>query len=206
MKCDADFKKDILDRCLAALSNVGFRRYKKDNVDYPINVDFNGWVGLNTGLYDDRLEINPFVGVHAIAVEKMWFGLSGKKDPGPYGRVATFAIHLGEVDCAKNEKAFVFSLGQSDELITSEVLRLANIYSTCGMQFARSISSYEAILPLIRSRVSMLGGYPQRLCCCLYLMGLKEEARQFADDFRKEEPENFESFARSFMEVCNLNG
>lgn len=198
-KCNASYKACVLNLCLISLTRAGFRRYRKDSVDYPINNNFTAWVGLNTGLYPDHVEINPFVGVTSANLDKMWFGLSGKKYPGPNARPATYAIHLGELESARNEFAFAFAPKQSDAFVKAECDRLAALYKMEGLTFAKSIASYEALLPFLRKKVSMLGGYPERVACCLHLLGRNDEARQFVEQFRQAKPNYFEPFASAFM-------
>jgi hypothetical protein len=196
-KTDSKFRKLILHNCYDALEEMGFVKYKRDEVDRPITLNFHCWVGLNTGLYRDRLEISPFVGIHAVSIAKMGaFGIR------KYDRsVATYAIAMGELEEARDERAFIFSPTQSDSFIASEILRLARIYATIGLHYAASISNYDALLPLLESRVAWLGGYPERVACCLFLMGRIQEARTFVEDFTMKEPSYFGEFAAHFRRV-----
>lgn len=189
-----------MDLCLTSLEDVGFRRYRKDAVDWPLNKEFNGWAGLNMAIDGDGVELNPFVGIHAVAIEKMWMSLSGLKYPGPYGKVATYSIHLGEIERLKLERSFAFAPKQSEEFIFGEASRLAKLYVEKGLDFSRSIASYDALLPLLRGRVSMLGGNPQRVSCCLYLLGMKADAERFVESFRQKEPGTFGKYATSFLD------
>ena len=70
-----------------------------------------------------------------------------------------------------------------------------------GMSYARSIADYDTLLPLLKSRVNMLGGYPERVACCLYLMGRFADAREFAVAFLAKEPDYFEGFAKPFLRM-----
>lgn len=206
-KCDAAFRNRIVLECCTALERVGFTRYRKDRVDWPLFDGFHAWVGLNTGLYPDRVCIEPFVGIHVVPLDKMWEGLQVGKYPGKYSRgVATYAVHMGEIDGAKNEPAFAFTPHQSDEFVQAEISRLARIYETVGLEFSKSIASYEALLPLLKQRVPELGGYPQRFASCLYLMGRKREARQFVEDFLPDHQDVFEGFAGPFLAKLDAEG
>jgi hypothetical protein len=203
VKCDAQFKKHVLDCCYQSLQNVGFRRRRKHDADWPLSPAFTAWVGLNTGLYSDRLEINPYVGVHAPEVEKLRMKLSGLQYPGRSGPSATYAKNIGELDAAKQERVFSFQAHLTEEDIGAEAKRLARLLQTTGLAYSKSIASYETLLPLMRERVGMLGGYPQRVCCCLHLMGLRSEARAFAEHLSREEPEALGSFAAAFIEFLD---
>lgn len=172
MTCNADFKKNILLKCCDALESIGFTRYRKLGVDYPIHDGFHCWIGLNSALYPDRVEIIPNVGLHAVSINKMKSRLD--KSAPKYDRgVASYAISLGYLDGAADERAFAFSTEQSDSFIDSECKRLASLYITVGLEYAKSIANYKALAPLLYQRVMSLGGYPQSYAACLYFMGGK---------------------------------
>jgi hypothetical protein len=160
-----------------------------------MNHVFHCWVGLNTNLEKEHFDINPFVGVHVVPIEKLWTGLKTGRYPGKYNRShATYAVHMGEI--ATNELIFRFT-PETD--VDYEAKRLARLYSEVGLSYALSIGSYERLLPLLRERVPMLGAYPERVACCLYLMGRKEEARLFVQDFLQDHHDYFGGFAVPFL-------
>jgi hypothetical protein len=203
-RCDTAFKKRILVKCYNALEAAGFTRYRKTEVDWPFIDGFHGWVGLNNALYSDRFCIEPFVGVHSVCIHKLWYELEGNSYPSRYGRTATYAIHMGELDGVKDEIAFVFGPQQSEGFIDSEVARLAKLYATFGMDYARSIASYDVLLPLFEEELDTLGGYPERYASCLYLMGRKDEARAYVDSFTCPSlPDYFKGFAKPFLAMLD---
>src|SRR5258706_11069845 len=105
--CNAAYKNEILLSCYQALADQGFIRFRKENVDWPLENGFHCWVGLNAGLYAEYVEINPFVGVHSVRIEKLWTSMKRGKYPGKYDRgVATYGIHLGKI--APDERIFQF--------------------------------------------------------------------------------------------------
>lgn len=191
--CDAAFKREVLLKCYDALEAVGFTRYRKEAVDWPMEHGFHCWVGLNTGLEKEHLDINPFVGVHVVPIMKLYTSLEGRK----YSRsTATYAVHMGEL--APKTEAFCFTR-QTD--VAAEANRLARLYADVGLSYALSIGSYERLLPLLRERVPMLGAYPERVASCLYLMGRKEEARSFVEEFLRDHRDYFEGFAVPFLKL-----
>lgn len=191
--CDARFAKHVLHECCAALSDVGFTRYRKEDVDWPLDASFHCWVGLNVGLDRDCVMINPFVGVHAVTIMNVYTWLEGRK----YSRsTATYAIHLGKL--APKVAAFGFTRQTN---VQSEAKRLAELYGTTGLTYAASIASYDQLLSLLEERVESLGGYPERFASCLYLMGRKDEARSFVKDFLKIRRSYFEGFALPFLKL-----
>ncbi|HEL4112787.1 TPA: hypothetical protein UM343_002949 [Stenotrophomonas maltophilia] len=193
--CDAAFKKAVLLKCYEALEVEGFTRYRMQDVDWPMEHGFHCWVGLNTGLEREYLDINPFVGVHVVPIMKLYTSLEGRK----YSRsTSTYAVHMGEL--APKEQAFRFTR-ETD--VAAQAARLARLYSDVGLSYALSIGTYERLLPLLQERVPMLGAYPERVASCLYLMGRKEEARLFAEEFLQDHRDYFEGFAVPFLRILN---
>lgn len=193
MKCDAAYRDEIVDKCTQALSANGFTRFRKGDVDKSLTDGFRCWVGLNTGLYSSRVEINPFVGLHVVPLMKFYTKMKGRK----YDRgVATYAVHMGEL--VPNVTAFEFTR-ETD--VEAEAERLAKLYATVGVAFAETIANYDDLLPLLRSRIDMLGAYPERVASCLYLMGRKAEARTFTEEFLVGHRDYFEGFAVPFLEM-----
>lgn len=197
MKLPQAFARKIILACYEALAAEGFTRFAKNGVDCKIHNGFHAWVGLNNALRTDYFEISPFVGVHVVSIEKLWTSLKRGKYPAKYDRgVATYARHLGEL--APSEPVFYFSCAAD---IDTQINRLVELYKTIGLEFARSIATYEKLLPLLQERAPMLGAYPERVACCLYLMGQVEEAISFSEAFLKEKPEYFEGFAVPFLKM-----
>lgn len=199
---DAAFKRDVMRACYDALKEAGFTRYRKDAVDWPLTDGFHCWVGLNTNLGAEFLNVNPFVGLHVCQIEKLWTGLKTGKYPAKYDRgVATYAIHMGTI--APQEVGFRFGRGVD---IAVEARRLAHLYLTVGLPYSQSISSYEQLLPLLEGKVPMLGGNPERFAACLYLMGREDTARQFVHEFLREHRDYFEGFACPFLDSAGSLG
>ena len=59
--CDAAYKQVVLLKCYDALASVGFTRFRKEAVDWPIEDGFHCWVGLNTVLEKGTLESIPLL-------------------------------------------------------------------------------------------------------------------------------------------------
>jgi hypothetical protein len=195
--CDVKFRKFVELSCYDELERAGFTRFAKEGVDWPLQNDFHCWVGLNTALYLDRLEVNPFVGVHVVPIARLKT-LEGSK----YNRrVATYALHMGELPGAADEPAFSFTPAQTQHFVATEIKRLAHLYKTLGVEYAKSIASYECILPLLKQRIKMLGGYPESVACCLFLMGRVKESSKFVKEFLEIEPEYFSKFAIPFLHM-----
>ena len=201
-ECDAAFKQEVVVSCCDALERYGFIRYGKLNVDWPLDDGYHCWVGLNTGLYRDHVHINPFSGIHVIPIDKLWKSLKVGKYTGKYDRrVATYAIHLGTL--MPKERAFRFT---RHTILREEAERLATLYLSAAVPFAKSISSYEALLPHLKSRVRSLGAFPERVAACLFLMGRTSEALSFTKRFLEDHKDYFEGFALPFIEMIESKG
>ena len=194
-RCGAAYKQLVLKHCHDALEAAGFTRFRTEGVDWPFENGFHCWVGLNSAVEPVYVEINPFVGVHVVPIEKLWTSMKISKYPGKYSRgYATYAVHMGEL--APKERAFRFTR-QTD--VEAEAARLARLYVAVGLPYAQSMASYELLLPLLQSRILRLGAYPERVASCLYLMDRKDEARAFVEEFVKQQPDYFEGFAVPFL-------
>lgn len=195
--CNAAYKRTVLLACYDALEAVGFTRYRKEAVDWPLGNGFHCWVGLNSGVEQEHVSVNPFVGLHVVPIEKLWASTKIGKYPGKYSRsTATYAVHMGTL--TPHEPVFEFT---SQINVEAEAARLAHLYATTGLRYAESIASYEQLLPLLEERLPMLGAYPERVASCLYLMGRKDEARVFVEEFLKEHRDYFEGFAIPFLKL-----
>lgn len=194
--CDSAYLKYVHRHCYDALIAAGFVPFRKQGVDWPLDSEFHAWVGLNAAVKSEYVQINPFVGVHAVAIEKLTSIKSGKY-PKVYDRgVATYAVHLGEL--APQERVFRFTRHTD---VPEEAARLARLYLSVGLPYAQSIASYERLLPLLQSRVARLGGYPEAVASCLYLMDRRDEAQAFVKRFAGEHPDYFDGFAIPFSKL-----
>lgn len=195
MPCNAAFKREFLLKCYDALQEAGFTRFRKEGVDWPLHDGFHVWVGLNSAVEKAFVEINPFVGVHVVPIDKLWTGLDTGKYRVKYCRqVSTYGRHMGLL--APKERVFRITR-QMD--LDAEAARLARLYVEVGVPFAQSIASYDRLLPLLQERLPRLGAYPERVAACLYLMGRKDEARRFTEEFLQKKRDYFEGFAESFL-------
>jgi hypothetical protein len=196
-RCDASFKNAVRLRCYDALQREGFARFRKEDVDWPLDNDFHYWLGLNTALMSGYVQINPFVGIHAVTIGKLIASVEKGDRRSKYHRDhATYAVHIGEI--APHARVVRFT-PEGD--IDAETTRLARLCVAAGLPFAKSIGSYEKLLPLLQTRVRMLGGYPERVACCLYLMGQLAASHRFTINFLAKEPEYFTDFAKPFLEM-----
>lgn len=172
--------KAVLEACEDALVRHGFKRLRRHSVAWAFSPDFLGWIGLNVGNYPTHVQINPFVGIHCVPLMKLYKESSENKyQPKKYqlGRYATYAVHLGEV-CDEGLGGFIFPEGADIEPVAEE---LAVAVREHGVPYMQTLTSYEALLPLLRGREPMLGGYPERVAVCLMVLGRQAEALAYLD-------------------------
>lgn len=162
---------------------------------------FHGWVGLNTALYSDYVEINPFVGIHSIEIERLWTSLKGSIKKTRYDRaVSTYAVHFSAILPQINSFKFYSA---SD--ITVKAEELAKLYAIDGIEFSKSLSSYEVLRDRLYERVPLLGAYPERYACCLLLLEQKAQASEFVASFVKKNPNYFPNFDQVFGKFIEGN-
>lgn len=198
---EIQFVRIVEDACESALISVGFKRLRRGTIVHEISAAFWGWVGLNKGIHGDMIRINPFVGVHAVEVMKLCAQLENSKYV--KGAYATYAIHLGEL--LPEAPTFEF---HREVAVDEEAGRLAACIVEAGLNYMRSISSYEVLLPLIATRMPMLGGYPERYAAALYLSGKPEIACDFVrgvlnsgGELAKFASPSFTRFGENFLEM-----
>ncbi|HWT99689.1 MAG TPA: hypothetical protein VN229_18795 [Terriglobales bacterium] len=181
-RANAAFRDFAIDQCCARLEQTGLRRHAKGSGSLfaPINDAFQYWVGLNSGLYLTRVSLTPHFGVHVPQLDELVAEIRKSSEPKrKYDkRIATYT--RAHTQLIKSPPQLDFAPAED---IEDSLERLVNLSTQVGLPFARSIASYEALLPLLRERVSMLGGYPERVACCLALMGQAEKALDFLREF-----------------------
>jgi hypothetical protein len=193
-------KDNIVRLCCDALVEEGFIRFRRENVDRKIDENVYCWVGLNTKLTKEYVDINPFVGVHFVDIEKFWTSMKVGKFVSKYDRGnATYSIHMGKIAAG----APIFRFGSLTD-IRAETRRLARMYADIGLEFSRSISSYEEVLPHLIDRSNVLGGYPERAASCLYMMGRYGEAAELIRRFLQSYPDYIDGFAMPFSQLPEL--
>ena len=197
-----EFRRRVLDACEAALMRRGFRRVRMHSLVLDIDADFQGWIGLCDGIYNDNVRITPAVGIHCIPLMRISHALKGR--PYRISDIATFAYPRSIVEAGV--KPFVF---MSEEELVPEAERLASAIERCT-PFMRDFANYEAIASISKSWSGMLGGYPEQAAVALYLMGRADEAKAWLDiqmhRFRLGERstcEAFENFAAKLLHLIN---
>ena len=143
----------------------------------------------------EGFRVEPLVGLHSIAIERLWTSLKTGPYRAPYRRdIATVTAPL--LPMAASSPPLLFENNRRDK---DSIRRLIALYHNVGLGFARGIARHEALEPILRQRARTLAGNPERLAACLYLMGRVGEASAFVESFRSERPTYFEGFAAPFL-------
>ena len=195
---DNTFIKTIDDACDKALCALGAKRPRRGSRFFELSEDVLCWIGLNQGRHDDFVRINPNVGVHVVPLMKLESEFDGEKYK--KGRFATLSVHLGEL--CPDVDVFEFYEGSD---IEAEANRLAQSIVEYGLPYAKQYLSMKSILPVLKSQIPSLGGYPERYAIALHLSGKDDEARQFIEErktyYRANESENVQNRFNQFSDL-----
>ena len=197
-----NFEKEVVYKLYAALVDEGFERINKSSVNYSINSDFKCWVSLALAKTKGGYMLIPNIGLHVVPIQKMFCEFSKGQYQKKYSRnTATYPNSLYDIENIMNEKRFYFLEDQSDSFMSSEAKRLAKIYCNQGLEYVRSIASYEKLIDLLKPNVLNLGGKPEKYALCLHFLGKNEEAKDFLESFSDDYKKYIEGFSKNFIEM-----
>lgn len=170
--------KEVERACVTALSNLG-ATVKYSTLMLPLDSNYFGWIGLNRGVHDDFVRINPNIGVHCTPVERL-IALA-RKEKYQKGRFPTVSDPLGLICPHVLEFIFVSSTD-----LAPEADRLAATIRDYGLPHLQGLTNYDSLLTQLKERISSFGGAPERYSTALFLSGDKEGALHFLDEKIKE--------------------
>jgi len=168
-----EFIKAVDSALESSLHSKGFLRLGKLNFVFPLNDDFDGWFGLGrnnkyASLGEIRLVVNW--GIHCRPIEKLkseWHG-----EPYKRGYLCTAPTGYG-TQC--------FEFRASNRLnVTANAV--ADFYMNEIVPDLEEYSSYETIIPCLRSRADRLGGWDQSLLLAYQLAGLDAKASAYEEE------------------------
>lgn len=199
---DSSFVKYVEEECDIALCLLGAKRPRSGTRFFEISKDVLCWIGLNKGRHEESLRINPFIGIHNVPIMSLKAQIDGKKYK--KGEFATISVHLGEL-CSDVEQ-FIFY--ENDDIVV-EATRLAKTIYEYGIDYANQFMKIESLLPILKSKIDMLGGYPERYAICLYLSGDIEGAKQFVAATKRkylteedvDTQNRFGEFSQQFLDI-----
>lgn len=166
--------KEVDMACHNALAELGVRvKYGLGN--WPIDENFSGWIGLNKGVHPTFVRVNPNVGIHCVALMKLVAEARGDKYR--KGEYATYSCYLG-TRCPDVEQ-IIF---ESEADLLPEATRLAETIAQYGMPYIHSLTSYEALLPLLLTEVDNGDWDSAKYAAALYLSGNIQGAFNFIEE------------------------
>ena len=72
-------EKEFLGQVKEPLFHLGFKRQSEGIFIFPVNEDFNGWIGLNSSTKYTDLLINPVVGIGSKKIINFFYKIRGNK-------------------------------------------------------------------------------------------------------------------------------
>ena len=183
--------------CFRALARSGFVRYAPDRLDWPFSPSFHVWLRLHPRRFGDMLEIEAFIGIHAVEVERTWTALK----TGPYRaiyrrHVPTFATPLAGL--AGGDQLLLMP---ADDPSRPVMARLVALCHEVGLPHVLRLGALDALEPLLARRITALDGNPERYAACLLLQGRHAEATRFVESFAAGQPAYFAGFAGAFLRL-----
>ncbi len=167
--------KEVMAICHAELARVG-AKVSYGTPLFRIDIDNLAWVGLNRGVHNDFIRINPNIGVHCQPIQRLVCELSLERYQ--EGRFATVSFALGVATPAGTPE-FIF---RTLEDLRPEAERLASLLVDHGLPYLKQFVGYESLMSEIREFIPNLGGYPEKYAALMYLSGRPQaETRAFAN-------------------------
>jgi hypothetical protein len=180
--------RDVEKACYEALRAEGFDVPKRDLIRIALSDEFFGWVGLNEGVHPEFVRINPFIGVHAVKVQKLFSEVRGKKYT--LGESPTIVVHLGEI--APKILEFLF---ENEGVMRAEAGRLATEIRSSGLKWMKENARYDAIIKILDGEKGSLGGKPEKLAIAKFVSG----GRQVFDRHVAEELESYRASENNYL-------
>lgn len=187
----------ILTAITEELIRLGHKRYSKRVVAIDFGDGFFSWLGVPLSrINQTSFEVYVNVGIHAENLNRMFVSLRSDKNINYSRSVTTYAIPIEMLD----------GVGKLDHIIRldnylDKSKEFAVMIAENGIKFSRSIANYETLLPLLKGRLNMHGGYPEFFACCLFFLNRLDEAKQFVEDFNRRSPGYFGAFFANFMKL-----
>ncbi|MCC5641176.1 hypothetical protein LC593_36305 [Nostoc sp. CHAB 5844] len=190
---------DITSLVIKELEYLGQKKIGSGRAVVDIGDGFYSWSGLICAVKNDRVELTANVGVHVAPIEMMWTKLKTGRHVTAYSRgIATYAVPIASL------RPGIILVYRAELRHASEVVsKVAENINTVGLEFARSIGNYDALLPYLQGRLKMLGAYPEKAACCLLLMNRPAEAYDFVNEFNSKNPDYFEGFYYNFINLLS---
>lgn len=168
--------RSIRDSCTREFSSRGYAKSKHGLFHIEVTKDFFGWIGLNEGVHSDRININPFVGIHCMPIEKMLAKCKGRRYR--VGEIATFADHFGYVAPEAPGYQFRFFRNEPVEPLAKQLVEVVDDFARPAVV---SQANYGSLISLLKEREARGGGVPEALAVAYYMTEGVESAQLYLD-------------------------
>jgi hypothetical protein len=145
----AGLTSEVVEHLRGPLGELGFEKRSGEIFTVEVADGVLGWLGLNRAYrrVEDRLEVNPVIGVRHQDVERMVAELRAEKFH-PY-QPPTVSTHLGYLTPERKYTPWLFQPGAT---ITVQILDLVSAIARFGIPFVRSSTGLDELRQLIEEK------------------------------------------------------
>jgi hypothetical protein len=195
-KTGKEFIKAVDSALEAALVDHGFLRLRKLDFVFPIDDEFDGWIGLNRNNKYARFgSIGLYAGwgAHCPEIEQFTSMCRGVK----YKRGAICTAPLSW-NTPPTTRPFTFL---ATENLVQKADEVAMFYRNEAVPRVLEHASYGAIIPCLEGNVPNWGGWDQSLLLAYQLAGQTDQAKAYAQSRRKacSESDQYAEYYRPFL-------
>lgn len=186
----------VEDALETALVGQGFLRLRKYCLVFPIDDEFDGWIGLSrrtkhAGL--GTIELHAGWGIHCPRIERFVFAGRGEK----YKRGESCTVSLCEsIDPPPRHVRFTAA-----EDIAQKADEVARFYRHQVVPSMRKHASYDAIIPSLEENADRRGGWDQSLLLAYLFAGRGDQVKGYVQDRLRAcaEDEQYAAYYRPFL-------
>lgn len=196
---------NTIDLVTQDLSDLGFKKRQREILTCDLNEESIGWIGLNHGIGEGIVSINPVIGIRHQPLEKLVAEISGDKFH-PY-LPPTISTPLGSFLPKNQYPLWEFAEGCDNYKTEKDMIRKIK---KCAIPFMRSHATFETMVPLLiedRLAPSELQ-VMKRIPAAYYLAGqkkmankvLKSELKEFAGENHPAAQE-YRQYVKAFLKL-----
>jgi hypothetical protein len=196
------FAKAVDDALESALVAHGFLRLRKQRFVFPVNDEFDGWIGLNRNDKYARfgsIDLHAGWGMHCPIIQRFTSECWSEKYK--RGEIRTAPLGWNKQPTTRH-----FQFSATDD-IAQRADEVAQFYRNEVVPKMLEHASYDAIIPTLEENAPRLGGWDQSLLLAYQLAGQTEQAKRYVLDRRKACSENeqyaayYQLFLSRFVEL-----
>lgn len=190
------FIKAVDNALETALADHGFLRLRKLAFVFPVDDEFDGWIGLNRNNKYARfgsIDLYAGWGVHCPTIEQFTSDCRGAKFR--RGEACTAPLSWSNHPTTRHFKFW------ATEDIAQKADEVALFYRNEAVPRMLENASYSAIIPNLEENAPNWGGWDQSLLLAYQLAGRAEQAKAYLQDRRKAclDDEQYAAYYRPFL-------